>query len=212
MSLCAQHQDIWLYSHTLQLLHRVLCRLGLQFISGFQVGYICQMHTYCIATQLPAQLTDSLHKWCTLNVADGTTYLSDHEVEAPLRTSPRGGSHVPLGGPQHPSFNLVGDVRHHLNRLAQIVAMTLTVYHRLIDAPCGDGVVSCGMYACKPLVVSQVQIGLKTISCHIAFAMLIGVQRTWVDVDVGVEFLNSHFVAACLQQLTDAGRYDSLTK
>ena len=30
--------------------------------------------------------------------------------------------------------------------------------------------------------------------------MLIGVERTWVDVDIGVKFLNSDPVAPCLKE------------
>ena len=39
--------------------------------------------------------------------------------------------------------------------------------------------------------------------------MLIGVECAWIDVDVGVELLNGHFVAACLQQLAYACRNDA---
>ena len=57
-----------------------------------------------------------------------------------------------------------------------------------------------GMNTCEALVVPQVQVGLHTVGRHIAFAMLIGVQRTWVDVDVGVKLLDGYFIAACLQR------------
>ena len=42
--------------------------------------------------------------------------------------------------------------------------------------------------------------------------MLVGVQGAGVDVDVGVEFLNSDLIAACLQQAADAGGDDALPK
>ena len=97
-------------------------------------------------------------------------------------------------------------------RLTQIVALALSIYHRLVDSPRGNRVVACGVYTRKTLVVPQVQVGLKAVLCHVALTVLVRVQRTWVDVNVGVEFLNSHFVAACLQQLANAGGYDSLSQ
>ena len=92
-------------------------------------------------------------------------------------------------------------MRHHLNRLAQIVAVPFAVNHRLVDASRRNRVVARGVYARKPFIMSQVEVGLETILCHVALAVLVGVQRPRVDVDVRVEFLNCHFVAACLQQL-----------
>lgn len=114
--------------------------------------------------------------------------------------------------PQHPPLDLVRDVGHHLNGLAQIVAMALAVYDRLIDASCRNTVVAGGADARKPLVVPQVEVGLETVLRHVALAVLVGVQRAWVYVDVGVELLDGDFVASCLQQLTYAGRNDALSQ
>ena len=90
--------------------------------------------------------------------------------------------------------------------------MALTVDDRLIDATRGDTIVSRGVNARKTFVVAQVQIRLHTIDCHIALTMLVGVQRSWVDVDIRVELLDGDFIATCLQQLTDAGGNDALTQ
>jgi hypothetical protein len=68
------------------------------------------------------------------------------------------------------------------------------------------------MYARKSFVVSQVQIGLETILRHVALAVLVRIQRTWVDVDVGVKLLNGNFVTACLQQFADAGGNDAFSQ
>ena len=54
------------------------------------------------------------------------------------------------------------------------------------------------MYACEPFIVAQIQIGLHTVYRHVALTVLVGVQRTGVDVDVGVELLDGHFVATRL--------------
>ena len=142
MTLGTQHQNVGLNTHTLQFLHRVLCRFGLQLIGGFQIRYIRKMYAHRIAPQFPAQLSDGLHERCTLNVADGTTHLGDDEVES-----------LPKSLAQHSPLDLVRDVRHHLNRLAQIVATTLAVDDGLVDATCCNTIVACGMNTRKALVV-----------------------------------------------------------
>ena len=81
VALCSKHEDVRLYTHALQLLHGVLCGFGLQFVGGLQVRHIRQMHTYRIAPQLPAQLSDSLHKRRTLDVANGSSNLCDDKVQ-----------------------------------------------------------------------------------------------------------------------------------
>ena len=88
----AKHEDVGLNSHALQFLHRVLRGFGLQLVGSFQIGHIGQMHTHGIATQLPTQLSDGLHKWCALDVADGASHLGDDEVKnLPLPLRRRGG-------------------------------------------------------------------------------------------------------------------------
>ena len=101
---------------------------------------------------------------------------------------------------------------HYLNGLTQVVAVAFTVYYRLIYTACGDAVVTSGADTRKALVVTQIQVGLETILRYIALPMLVGVQRTGVDVDVRVKLLDSDLVAACLQQLAYAGRNNSLAK
>ena len=223
MALCAQYQYVGLYAHTLQLFHAVLCGLGLQLTGSLQIRHVRQVYAYRLSSQFPSQLSDSLHKRCTLDVTDGAAHLGDDKVESgPLQTSPRGGFFprqnisVTLGGrkggplSQHPLLDLIRDMRHHLNRLAQVVAVALSIYHRLIDATGCYRVVTCGVYARKSLVMTQVEIGFKTILRHIALAVLIGIQRTWIYVDVRVELLDGDFVATRLQQLSNACRDDAL--
>ena len=94
---------------------------------------------------------------------------------------------------------------YHLNGLAQIVTVALAVDDCLVDAPCCYRVVSCCAYACESLIMSQVQIGLETVLCHVALTVFVRIQCTRINIDIGVELLNGDFVAACLQQLTNAG-------
>ena len=199
MALGAQHQNVGLDTHSLQFLHGMLRRLGLQLIGSLQIGHVGEMHTHRITSQLPAQLSDGLHKRGTLNVADSTAHLRDDEVKI-------------FTFPQHPPLDFIGDVRHHLNRLTQIVATALAVYHRLIDTPCGDGVVAGSLNTRKPFIMPQVQVGLHPIHRDVAFPMFVRVQCPRVDIDIRVEFLNRHLIAACLEQFADTGGDDSLSE
>ena len=103
-------------------------------------------------------------------------------------------------------------MRHHLNRLSQIVTLALPFYDGLIDTPRGDGVVASSLNTGKPFVMPQIKVGFHTIYCHIAFAVFIGIQRSRVDIDVGVEFLNGDFIAPGLKQFSDTGGNNSLTQ
>ena len=140
----AEYQNVWLDAHPLQLLDAVLGGLGLQFVGSLQIRHIGKVYAYGVATQLPAQLADGLHKGSALNVADGAAHLGDDEVELL----------VLLVLAQHTTLNLIGDMRHHLNGLAQIVTATLAVDDRLVDAAGGDAVVACGVDTCEALVVT----------------------------------------------------------
>ena len=184
-----QHEDVGLDTHPLQFLHGVLRGFRLQLVGSLQVGHIRQMDTHRITPQLPAQLSDGLHERCTLDVADGASHFGDDEII--------------IAFPEHPPLDLISDMRHHLNGLSQIVTMPLAVDDRLVDAACRDAVVTGGTDAGKPLVMSQVEIRFKAVLRHVALAVLIGIQRTRVDIDVGVEFLDGDLVTTCLQQFAN---------
>ncbi len=160
------------------------------------------MHTDGVAPQLPAQLTDGLHEGSALNVADGASDLRDDKIQV----------FALLVLTQHSALDLVRDVRHHLDGLPQIVTVALAVDDGLVDAARRDGVVARGADARETLVVAQVEIGLHAIFRDVTLAVLIGVERAGIDVDVGVELLNGDLVAARLQQLADAGGDDAFAQ
>ena len=50
--------------------------------------------------------------------------------------------------------------------------------------------------------MTQIQISFHAISRYVAFSMLVRVQRTWVNVNIRIEFLNSDFVTSRLEQFS----------
>ena len=135
-----------------------------------------------------------------LYVADGASHLGDDEVKFFVSTLT-----------QHPPLDLIRDVRHHLDGLAQIVTTAFAVDDRLVDTPRRDAIIACGANTRKPFIVTQVEICFKPILRHVALPMLVRVQRTRVDVDIGIKLLDGDLVAACLQQFADAGGNDALS-
>ncbi len=98
---------------------------------------------------------------------------------------------------------------HHLNGLSEVVATTLTIDDGFIDAASGDRVATGGMDASESLVVAEVEVGLLTVGCDVTFAMLVGVERARVDVDVRIKLLNGDAVTASLEEFTNGCSNDA---
>ena len=69
-----------------------------------------------------------------------------------------------------------------------------------------------GRHSSEALIVAEIEVGLGAVLGDIALAMLIGVQRPRVDVDVGVEFLIGDRIAPGLQQSGQRGGDDSFSQ
>ena len=181
----AQHEDVGLDTFLLQELDAVLCGFGLELLGSADVGDVSEVDADAAPSQFPSQLTYSLDKWQGLDVADGAANLGDDEV-------------IFAGGAQQLDVTLdfVGDVGNDLDGLAQVVAAALLVDDALIDAARGDVVGTGGLDVGEALVVPQVEVGFMAIDGDVALAVLIGVERTGVDVDVGVELLAGDAIAA----------------
>ena len=89
--------------------------------------------------------------------------------------------------------------------------MTLTVDNSLVDTACSDAVVACCLNARKTLIVTEVEVCLHTVGCHITLAMFVRIQRSRVNVNIRIKLLNGDAVASRLQQFTDAGGDDALS-
>ena len=198
----SQHQHLRLDAEALQLLDASLRRFRLQFACCSQIGNEGQMYVQRpLAAQFPSQLANGFQKRLALDVANGAANFGDDKVQVLLR-----------GIQQNPPLDFVGDVWHHLNRLTQIVATPFTLDDAEVDAPRRHAVITRCLNSRETLVVAQVQVGFHAVGRHVAFAMLIGVQRSRVNVDVGVELLNRDLVSPCLQQVAQRSRNDALAQ
>ena len=86
-------------------------------------------------------------------------------------------------------LDLVGDVRDHLHRLAQVVAASLLREDRGVDGAGGEVRPPVQVGVEEPLVVAEVQVGLGAVVQDEHLAVLERVHRARIDVDVRVELL-----------------------
>ena len=109
-------------------------------------------------------------------------------------------------------FDLVGDVRNHLNRLAEKFPFPLLFNHGLVDLARG-GIVFLGQPDVRePLVMAQVQIGFRAVIGYKNLAMLERTHGARVHVDVGIQLEEIDFKPAGLEQAADRGARQPLAQ
>src|SRR5579864_449223 len=176
-----------------QLFDAVLGRLGLELAGRTYVRQQRQVYEQgAIALQLAMDLAQRLQKRLAFDVADGAAHLGDDDLRIGL-----------AGHALDSLFDLIGHVRYDLDRAAEEVAATLAANDGRVDLACGDVGQPRQVFVDEPLVMSQVEVGLRTIVSHEHLAVLVRRHRARIDVDVGVEFENANGDAARLEQPTD---------
>ena len=182
-----QYQNVRLDTQALQLLYRSLGRFGLQLTGSSQVRNISQVQVDGILAQFPAQLTNSLQEWERLDISYSTSDFSNHEVEFVL-----------LAHQLDVTLDFVCDMRNHLDSLAQIISAAFLLDNTLIDTACGDVVGTSSLDTGKTLVMSQVEVGFLSVYRNIAFAMLVWIQCSRIDVDIRVKLLDGNVIPSSL--------------
>ncbi len=189
----AADDDVGLDAQGQQLLGRVLGGLALQLAGagdGDDEGDVDEHHV--LPPPLGGHLADGLQEGLGLDVAHGAADLHDGHVGV------RGvqGVDVPL--------DLVGDVGDDLHGAAQIVPRPLPVEHVPVDLAGGDGGVEGQVLVDEPLVVAQVQVGLRPVVGDEHLAVLIGAHGAGVHVEIGIQLLDLDPQAPLLQQTAQA--------
>ncbi len=153
-----------------------------------------------VASGVLAELTDRLEEREDLDVADGAADLGDHDVDVVGGETPN----APL--------DLVGDVRDHLHRATEVVAAAFGREHRLVDRA-GRGVrVARERLVDEALVVPEVEVGLAAVVGDEHLAVLEGVHRAGVDVDVRVELLHRDPQPSGLEEAPERGGGETLAE
>src|SRR5690242_19754440 len=89
----------------------------------------------------------------------------------------------------------------HLNGLAQVSSFPLLINNSLVNAACCNVISLGGKYIQEAFVVTQIKICFCTILCYKAFAVLIRVQCSGINIDIGIEFLYGNSQPTGLQKL-----------
>ncbi len=99
-----------------------------------------------------------------------------------------------------PVLDLVGHVRDHLDRLAEVIAAAFLQDDAFVDLAAGQVVVAREDTVGETLVMPEVEIGLGAVVQDVDFAMLERVHRARIDVEIGIELLKNDAEPAQLQQ------------
>lgn len=185
-----EDENVGLDAFLLKGLDGVLGWLGLKLLACTEIRDESKVDEHCAVTEFPLELANSLDEGKALDVADGTTNLSDYDIVLMVRAHEHDAA-----------LYLVGDVRDDLDSLAKIVATTLLLDDTLINTPGSDVVVLAGSDIEETLVVAKVEVCLGAVFGHVALAMLVRVERAGINVKVRVKFLDGDVVATALEKL-----------
>ena len=100
----------------------------------------------------------------------------------------------------------------YLNRFTQVSTFPLLVNDRLINSTSGNIVGLRSVNIQKALIMPQIKICFSTILGYKAFSMLIGIECSGINIDIGIKFLNGHFQSSRLQQLCKGGCNNSFSQ
>ena len=112
------------------------------------------------------------------NIADGSADFRNHHIRIRL-----------FSYAVHKFFNLIGNMRDHLNRRSQIFSSPLLIQNVPVHLSCCQIGILIQIFINEPLIMSQIQIGFRPVFRHIHFPMLIRAHRTGIYVNIGIQLL-----------------------
>jgi len=184
-------QKIRLNTDASEFTHRMLGRLGLELACRSDERHQGEMQiSDTFPAKLETKLADRFQKRQPLDVADRTADLAEHDIDI-------------IDVLQDALFDHIGDMRHHLHRAAEIIAMAFFGEHPGIDLAGGYAIRTPRRHTGEALIMAEVEIGLSTIIGNVDFTMLIGAHRPRIDIEIGIEFAQADRIAARLKQRAD---------
>ena len=158
-----------------KLLHGVLCRLGLELAGRRDVRNERDVNRNTVLrTKLSAQLTNRLEERERFDITHRASDLDDRHVDVACTFADA-------------CFDLIGNVRNHLNRGPEILPAALFRDHRIVDSAGGEIVRLGHRRLGEALVVTEVEVGFRTVVGDEDLSVLEGRHRAGIDVDVRVQ-------------------------
>ncbi len=178
----------------------MLRRLRLQLTGRADVGHQSQVHIqHIIAPDVVRHLPNGFEKREAFNVSDRSADFDDGDIRS-------------LGDPHDRLLDLIRDMRHHLHRPAEIISPPLLGDDRMIDATRRVITFFRQRERGKSLVMSEIEIGLGAIIRDKDFAVLVGIHRPGIDIDVGIQLEKRDLQPAAFEEVSDRSRCQPLPK
>ena len=198
VAVAAQDQRVGLDTDVAQGGHRVLSGLGLELTRRRQVrhqGHVQEEHV--VAADIVADLASGLDERLRLDVTDGAPDLGDDHI---------GDLTVGVGLAHRPDaiLDLVGDVRDHLNRVAEVFTAAFFRDDSRIHLSGGHIRESREVAVEESFVVTDVEVGLGAIFCDEHLTVLERIHRARIHVQIWIELLHRDAKAASCEQLAEA--------
>ncbi|MPM92617.1 hypothetical protein SDC9_139752 [bioreactor metagenome] len=114
--------------------------------------------------------------------------------------------------PQHLVLDLIGDVRDHLDGVAEVLTAALLGDHRGIDLAGGDVRVGIEVAVEEALVVADVEVGLGAVLGDEDLTVLERVHRAGIHVDVRIQLLHRDAESAGDQKAAETRGGQSLAE
>jgi hypothetical protein len=169
--------------------HALLAGLGFEFAGGANVGQVGHVHIHdIVAPLLQPDLADGLEEGQAFDIAHRAADLGHHDIDARL------------GQGADARFDLVGDVRDHLDGVAEVVAAALLLEHVPVDAAGGDRGLAGGGLAGKALVVAEVEVGFDAVVGDVHFAVLVGAHGAGVDIEIRIHLQHADAQPAAMSR------------
>ena len=153
-----------------------------------------------LPSHFAGHLADGLQERLRFHIAHGTADFGDHHVGFAV-------VHI-IDAP----LDLIGDMGDDLHGAAQKFPGPLPVEDTPIDFTGGHRAVYRQIFIDKPFIVTQIQVRLRAVVGDEDFAVLIGAHGARVHIEIGVQLLNGHPQAPCLQQPSQRGGGNALAQ
>ena len=202
----AQHQRVRRDANRPQRTDGVLRRLRLELTGCRQERNERHVHKGDVrASEVVAHLTGCLEEGLRFDVTNRAANFGDDDVGAiavlvGLRLAP------------HHILNLVSNMRNNLNGIAQILAAAFLSDNRGVHLACRRICSARQVHIQEAFVVADIEIGFRAILRHENLAVLEGIHRAGIDIDVGIELLHDHMQSPGAKQPTQAGGGQALAQ
>ena len=180
----------------------MLRRFGFMFFGCMKIRH--QRHVdkqAVLSSDLQGYLSHCFNKRLAFNIADGTPDFGNDDVCVRFFTDLI-----------DKFLDLVGDMRNDLHRGTQIFPSSFLIQHIPVHlAGCKVGV-TVQILVDEPFIVTQIQIGFRSVLRHENLAVLIRAHGSRIHIDIGVQLLSGHLQASRLQQPSQGCRGDPFSE